>query len=541
QRSNVEVSVDGQNSISMDVHEGTEILARLGILASKEESPSRKKDDSFVDVKFDDDSDSESGAEVIFDRNALVSSRSRRRGGRRNRAACCIFSESSIFAIVIICFALFTTGFTLNASPNVFNLIESPSFSVHFVVQTVGMLAGVLMGRRLVGMISFTSIITLCTILGLACTLSLLFSTSVPSIAVLFVRAFSTMIVQYCSVSLILAFWRGHRRKLIVLFVCCTLGAILAPKTASERFDSVAKRDANANKSSSRSFPQPSALQTATSDPAHALWDWSGESTLRGGEGGVAANWLSVGVTTVSLLLLLVTFLVSCRCGVPIDGRVHRLREVEEFTPLSIGFRIRLATLQVILGAVFTLCEWSRVVADERREALAVQMIVFLVALAAGDTLLSLAGLCSLLVVGAATALLSLLSVLTSLTHAALFSVSALSLIYLPLLIDMRVTPRPLLTVDLLLAYPILSRLVLPLALATSLPKGLIVFVLCAAALAMMLPMTRSLHKTERVLLSGLDPEQPDPKMLSHRPLTKDDYSALINAIDDESDEESSV
>eukprot|EP00080_Pristionchus_pacificus_P005362 PDM65382.1 hypothetical protein PRIPAC_52324 [Pristionchus pacificus] len=51
----------------MDVHEGTEILARLGILESKEESPSRKKDDSFVDVKFA-DSDSDSGADVVFDR-----------------------------------------------------------------------------------------------------------------------------------------------------------------------------------------------------------------------------------------------------------------------------------------------------------------------------------------------------------------------------------------------------------------------------------------------------------------------------------------
>ncbi|GMR49205.1 hypothetical protein PMAYCL1PPCAC_19400 [Pristionchus mayeri] len=525
----------------MDTHEGTEILARLGILDSREESPMRKKEDSFVDVKFNDDSDSDSGAEVIFDRNALMSSRSRRRGSRRSRAACCIFAESSIFAIVIVCFAQFTTGFTLNASPNVYNLIESPSFSLHFIVQTVGMLAGVLMGRRLVGRISFTSIITLCTILGLGCTLSLIFSKKVPAIAVLFVRAFSAILIQYCSVSLILAFWRGHRRKLIVLFVFFTLGAMLAPKTASQRFDSVVKRDANANKSDRPSFPQPSSLDAAAGDPAHSLWDWSGESTLRGGDSGLTADWLSVFVIVFSLLLFLVTYLVSCRCGVPIDARVHRLREVEEFTPLSIGFRIRLATLQVILGAVFTLCEWSRVVADERREAEGVQLLLFLIALAAGDALLSLVGLCTLLMVGAVTSLLSLLGIMTSFTHASLFSASALSLIYLPLLIDQRVSPRPLLTVDLLLGYPILSRLILPLVLATSLPKGIIVFVLCAAALAMMLPMTRSLHKTERVLISGLDPEKPDPKVLSHRPLTKDDYSALMNAIDEESDEESSV
>lgn len=37
------------------------------VLESKEESPSRKKDDSFVDVKFA-DSDSDSGADVVFDR-----------------------------------------------------------------------------------------------------------------------------------------------------------------------------------------------------------------------------------------------------------------------------------------------------------------------------------------------------------------------------------------------------------------------------------------------------------------------------------------
>ncbi|KAF8375446.1 hypothetical protein PRIPAC_81875 [Pristionchus pacificus] len=527
----------------MDVHEGTEILARLGILESKEESPSRKKDDSFVDVKFA-DSDSDSGADVVFDRNALMSSRSRRRGSRRSRVACCIFAESSIFAIFIICFALFTTGFTLNASPNVYNLIESPSFTLHFVVQTIGMLAGIIMGRRLVGTMSFTSIITLCTVLGLGCTLSLLFSSTTPAIAVLFVRAFSATIVQYCSVSLILAFWRGHRRMLIVLFVCFTLGAMLALRTAISRLDSVAKRDANANKSNSPAFPQPVALEgaAASTDAAHPLWDWSGESTLRGGDDGRTANWATVALTTVSLLLLLVTYAVSCRCGVPIDARVHRLREVEEFTPLSIGFRIRLATLQVILGAVFTLCEWSRVVADERREALAVQLIVLLVALATGDSLLSLTGLCTLLAVGAVTSLLSLLGILTSITHAALFSSSALSLIYLPLLIDKRVTPRPLLTVDLLMGWPMVSRLILPLSLATpSLPKGLLVFALCAAAAAMMLPMSRSLHKTERVLISSLDPEKPDPKMLSHRPLTKDDYSALINAIDEESDEESSV
>ncbi|GMT25974.1 hypothetical protein PFISCL1PPCAC_17271 [Pristionchus fissidentatus] len=523
----------------MEVHEGAEILARLGILESKEESPSRKKEDSFVDVKFDDDSDSNSNDEVVFDRNALMSSRSRRRGSRRSRAACCIFAESSIFALVIICCALFTTGFTLNSSPNVNNLIGSPSFSTHFLVQTAGMLTGALLGRRLVGMISFTSVITVSLILGLGCTLALLSAKGVPVITVLFMRSVSSMMVQYCSVSLVLAFWRGHRRKLVMLFVCFTLGAMLAPKTASERADSVVKRETAANKSTDF-IPDQSLNGPSNKDSAHALWDWSGEATLRGGEEGTIANWLSVVVTTVSLLLFALTYLASCSCGVAVDARVHRLREVEEFTPLSIGFRIRIATLQIILGAAFTLCEWSRVVAGERREALAVEMLVFLVALVAGDTLLSLSGLSVLLFLGTGTALLSLLAILPSITHAGLFSVSALSLIYLPLLIDMRVTPRPLLTVDLLVVYPIVSRLVLPLALLSSLPLGLVVFVLCSIGLAMIVPLTRSLHKAERVLISGVA-DQPDPKVMSHRPLTKNDYSALLNAIDEESDEESSV
>lgn len=60
------------------------------------------------------------------------------------------------------------------------------------------------------------------------------------------------------------------------------------------------------------------------------LWDWSGESTLRGGDDGRTANWATVALTTISLLLLLVTYAVSCRCGVPIDARVHRVSSERE-------------------------------------------------------------------------------------------------------------------------------------------------------------------------------------------------------------------
>ncbi|CAJ0579617.1 unnamed protein product, partial [Mesorhabditis spiculigera] len=212
----------------MHVNEDAEILARLGILHSTEESPKREQKPAnakFVEVdihgvEHEEDSDME-----IFDRNTLLSHPAgRERISTHQRR----YADTPVCRFLLLVSSFFAAGLALHSTPNIFQLSMSNAGHALPIIQMFGLVVGALLARTYVPRFNSMWLLFVCISVLAALSIILLSPQDATSLRVIvLVQGICVATIKYAGLSTWFMWWRASHRKFFwILFAFC-LGAAI--------------------------------------------------------------------------------------------------------------------------------------------------------------------------------------------------------------------------------------------------------------------------------------------------------------------------
>ncbi|KAK5978431.1 hypothetical protein GCK32_002800 [Trichostrongylus colubriformis] len=220
----------------MSFHDDSHILARLGILQSKDECPRKihhstpkteskkgSEKERFVEVNIDGEvaSRSDSDEEPVFDRHSLLSANRSVKVYRRK-------SESYKCVYLILLLTYFATGAVWSV-PLLKQRTSIKSSSNFLSVYLAGLLAGTTTGKLLCQRLSITFVSFICTILltGFSWTFSD-FPEVIDARVSIFMLGFGSGTILYGGLATWFIHWRGYNRKVVLFYVIMAFGSSIA-------------------------------------------------------------------------------------------------------------------------------------------------------------------------------------------------------------------------------------------------------------------------------------------------------------------------
>ncbi|CAJ0928891.1 unnamed protein product, partial [Mesorhabditis belari] len=218
----------------MHMNEDSEILARLGILTSNEQSPRKEGNlkyaqasTKFVDVNISGDANTEDDSEDdIFDRDTLLlgNQSGRERVATNSRR----HSDTPVCRFILLLLSFYIAGLTLHSTPDIYLLSMRTEGHVLPILQMGGLVIGALIARTYVPRFNSMWLLFACICVLTTLTVILLSPQDSTSLHIIVItQGICVATIKYAGLSTWFMWWRSSHRKFFWILFACALGATI--------------------------------------------------------------------------------------------------------------------------------------------------------------------------------------------------------------------------------------------------------------------------------------------------------------------------